>query len=213
MKPLITYIYEKIKITSKDIDYKYFPKNNEDLQFILLDKIKNSKNGILDVSDIDITNNEINILNSTFSFDEMKGITEIIGLENWDISNITEIQYLFSGNRNLVTIKGLENWDTSNIKDMSGVFFLCCSIKNLDLSGWNMQSVQHTRNMFAACSNLKSIGNISNWKIKNISDPHYLNRFRHMFDGCKKLKLDISNWNLPNKGRNYVTNSPNIKKY
>ena len=217
MKGIIQYITEKIKITKDNIDnihkgeYRYFPKDNEELNSILLQKIEDSKNGTLDVSDINISNLEI--LSGIFSFDEMKYINNIIGLDSWDVSGISEINYLFSGCSKLKEIQGLENWDTSNIKEMVGVFFLCSDLTSLDLTDWDMSSVTSTKNMFACCYNLKTVGDISNWKIKNISDPYYLNRFKFMFDNCKKLKLDISNWKLPFNGRKYVVNSPHIKKY
>lgn len=214
MKGITQYIIEKLKITKDNIhrgEYKYFPEDNEELNGILLQKIEDSKNRTLDVSDIDVSNLET--LSGMFSFEEMKYIDKIIGFDSWDVSGISEINFLFSGCGNLKQIQGLENWDTSGIKEMTGVFFLCRNLESLDLSGWDMSSVTYTKNMFAGCSNLKSIGNIENWKIKNISDPYYLNKFKYMFDGCKKLKLDISHWNLPFKGRNYATNSPKIKKY
>ena len=82
--------------------------------------------------------------------------------------------------------------DPSKTKDMSGMFYRCSSLTELDLSGWNTaasegsQTVKSTKNvtdmgfMFYGCSRLASL-DLSNFNTGNVTDMGY------MFNGCKKL--------------------------
>lgn len=82
--------------------------------------------------------------------------------------------------------------DPSKTKDMSGMFYRCSSLTELDLSGWNTaasegsQTVKSTKNvtdmgyMFNGCSGLASL-DVSNFNTGNVKSMNY------MFNGCKKL--------------------------
>ena len=94
--------------------------------------------------------------------------------------------------------------DPSKTKDMSGMFYRCSSLTELDLSGWNTaasegsQTVKSTKNvtdmgfMFYGCSRLASL-DLSNFNTGNVTDMGY------MFNGCSGLaSLDVSNFNTGN---------------
>ena len=94
--------------------------------------------------------------------------------------------------------------DPSKTKDMSGMFYKCSSLTELDLSGWNTaasegsQTVKSTKNvtdmgfMFYGCSGLASL-DLSNFNTGNVTDMGY------MFNGCSGLaSLDVSNFNTGN---------------
>ncbi len=52
--------------------------------------------------------------------------------------------------------------------DMSGMFYECNSIKNIDLSNLNIENVTNMNNMFEGCNSLiKKI-------IKNMNKPLYI---------------------------------------
>ena len=103
--------------------------------------------------------------------------------------------------------------DPSKTKDMSGMFYRCSSLTELDLSGWNTaasegsQTVKSTKNvtdmgyMFYGCSRLASL-DVSNFNTGNVK------KMGGMFNGCSGLaSLDVSNFNTGNvTGMGYMFN-------
>lgn len=83
-------------------------------------------------------------------------LTEI-NISGWDVSNVTNMRDMFSYNPNLSSIIGLENLNTENVTNMQGMFAGCKSIKQLDLSGWNTTNVTNMSYMFQDCINLTSL--------------------------------------------------------
>ena len=69
------------------------------------------------------------------------------------------------------------------------MFEKCSSIKEIDISNWNMENVTSIESMFFYCKLLEKL-NVSKWNTSNIQSTSYL------FKYCNKLKnLDLSNWN------------------
>ena len=70
---------------------------------------------------------------------------------------------------------------------MSNMFFLCSSLKELNLSNFNTDNVTNMCWMFNECSLLKEL-NISNFNTNNVTNMSY------MFFGClDELKMKIRN--------------------
>ena len=72
----------------------------------------------------------------------------IIDIENFDTSRVTNMSRMFWENRGLVTIN-LSNMDTSNVTDMSGLFEECIDLTTIDISNFNTQNVTTMARMFA----------------------------------------------------------------
>ena len=186
MKSLNQYIIEKILINkgSKFINNKIKVKSREQLQSIILERYNNN-NSFVDLTDIDIS--ELDDLTSIFfGLDNM----EVVDISGWDVSNVTIMEYTFSRCKKLKKIIGIENLDVSKLEDTQGMFDMCVSLVELDLTNWNPKLLQKTRYMFYGCSNLKIIKNIENWQLPNIKDVC------RMFCDCAKLDVDLSNWDL-----------------
>ena len=201
------YINEKLKINSKTAIYKYLPKDCNELEAILEEKLNNSKDGVIDVSDIDTSN--VITLDRLFEFDTEHKITEIKGLNFWNVSNCDDFTATFKDL--LITNIDISDWDMSNAKRLAFMFMNCINIESVgDLSKWNTDKVRDTKFMFHKCRNLTNIGDISNWNIFNLQECNM------MFNDCEKLHLDISKWKLKDKGPNIYmvgikTCAPNIK--
>ena len=107
---------------------------------------------------------------------------------NWiDVSNITDMSYLFTG----MFIKDFDgdvsNWDVSNVKDMSMMFrYTKFSGKNSDLSKWNVSNVTNMMAMFEGCP---FNGNLSKWDVSNVTNMAAI-FCKTNFDG------NIENWNI-----------------
>lgn len=120
-------------------------------------------------------------------------------VENWDISNVTNLAYTFAA-CNALTSLDLSKWDTSNVTNMSGLFGYVSSIKNnymqlkeiRGLENWNTSKVTNMKGMFDAC--LCSTYNIANWDTSKVT---YMDA---MFQ--ENIKLEdasfVENWDVSN---------------
>ena len=97
--------------------------------------------------------------------------TEI--LSNWDFSNMTEMNSLFSWCDNLITISHL---DTKNVTNMGSTFSNCRSLTSIPLM--NTKNVTNMNSMFFNCWKLTSIPPMST---SNVTNTYQL------FYNCKKL--------------------------
>ena len=57
-------------------------------------------------------------------------LSDIKGLENWNVSNGNKFNYMFYGCSSLSEIKALENWNVSNCKYFDGMFSGCSSLSD-----------------------------------------------------------------------------------
>ena len=74
----------------------------------------------------------------------------------------------------------ISEWDVSSVEDMSYMFFHCTKLKSVgDLSNWNVSKVENMRWMFGVCEQLKSVGDLSNWDVSNVKNMN------GMFFNCK----------------------------
>jgi surface protein len=125
---------------------------------------------------------------------------------NWiDVSNVTDMSYLFSGsddactafdiveedllenNNDFDTFNGdISKWDVSNVTDMSFMFYK--SYFNGDISNWNVSNVTDMSGMFKFCD---FNGDISKWNVSNVTNMEQM--FNH-----SKFNGDINNWNISN---------------
>ena len=142
-------------------------------------------------------------------------VKHIIGLEDWDVSEVTNMNGMFSDCRNFNS--DLSNWDVSNVKSMRRMFSNCknfncdlskwnvsnvedmgfmfrgCKNFNSDLSKWNVSNVVDMGCMFLSCDNFNSDGkSLNNWDVSNVQDMGY------MFQDCYNFNSDLSKWNVSN---------------
>ena len=123
-------------------------------------------------------------------------------LNNIDVSNITDMSYLFMGGDPIKYFHGhpvlsgfdgdISEWNVSNVTDMKYMFDECqYTGKNGDISDWKVSNVKDMDGMFAD-SNYN--GDISNWDVSNVT-----NMFGVFYNS--KFNGDISNWDVSNVKR------------
>ena len=101
----------------------------------------------------------------------------------------------------------------SNITDLGSVFSNCSALTSIDLSGWDMTSINSTDSMFDSCNRLVSIGS-PNWNTPSLTNTagmfSYCSRFNDyinlnmskvtnttgMFYACTSFNQNIGNWNM-----------------
>ena len=110
-------------------------------------------------------------------------------LKGLDVSNVTNIEYMFYGCSSLEQID-VSNWDVSQVTNMSAVFDGCSSLKQIDVSGWDVSQVTKIGFMFYGCSSLEQI-DVSNWDVSQVTE------MSAVFDKCSSLKqIDVSGWDV-----------------
>lgn len=136
MKKLNDYIVEKMVYTKSTASRaKYFPKDRDELQAIIIDHLKN-ENG--DLTDIDVS--EVDSFYGLFKRLAAPPIRDIVEIDvtGWDTSNVTTMARMFFGCFKLEKIKGIEDWDVSNVESMRSMFYKCEKLQ-IDISSWNIK--------------------------------------------------------------------------
>ena len=151
---------------------------------------------------------------TSYWFSWMTNLTEIVGLENLNTSEVSDMSGMFNMCIKLESLD-LRTFDTSKVADMSFMFYYCRNLATLDLTSFNTQNVVNMFNMFSYCDNLIVI-DLTNFNTANVTNMSDM--FNHctytqtinvgsfdtknvvqmcgMFDGCSSLSnLDVSIFN------------------
>ena len=75
------------------------------------------------------------------------------GLENWDVSNVVNMNTMFMWSKFTGENGDISNWDVSNVTDMEAMFaYSKFTAKNGDISNWNVSNVKNMKYMFTGTS-------------------------------------------------------------
>lgn len=152
-------------------------------------------------------------------FNGCSSLTQITGLETWDVSNLTELAWTFYNIPNIKSITGLKNWDTSKLNKLYFTFNGCGQLRQLDIESWNTSNLKILQSAFLNCSNL-DLSILKDWDVSNIESltgafqgnlgidfswlenwniSSKLNNMSNLINGALNLEsLDLSRWNCPN---------------
>lgn len=155
---------------------------------------------------------------ATGLFRDMKGLTVFDG-SNLDMSQVTSTQYLFRDSTNLTEIIGAEDWDLSNVTSTRGMFYKCSKLEKLDVSKWDVSKVENAGWMFYECKAITEL-DVSNWVTSSMTfaksmfcsneklteldlsgwDMSNVTNSSYMFFRCYELSSDsyksIENWDV-----------------
>ncbi len=162
----------------------------------------------LDISSFN-TSNVTTMLGMFAGYDSFgnMGLTQIIGIETIDTSNVTNIQAMFQKCSSLTTLDlsgwntsslqnmygflldcggltsiNLTGWDTTHVTDMTGAFQNLTSLTTLDLSSFSTPALTATYKMFEGDSLLTTINATSNFDVSNVTNSSM------MFNGCTSIR-------------------------
>ena len=110
------------------------------------------KDGVYDDITIVIFVDEFSVVSTREWFTNCANITNIIGLEKLDTSNVINMQSMFYGCKKLTTLN-LSNFDTSNVTVMAWIFNGCSGLTSIDFSNAVFDNVTSYGNMFNGVSN------------------------------------------------------------
>lgn len=209
MKTLQQFILEKLKISKSDEKTKQIltPSSTTELINIIKERYKESPE-FLDLTNVDVSD----IGNMNMIFKDLKSV-EKIDITGWDTRHADSMGMMFSGCTNLKEIIGIDELDMYNITNISNMFAMCSSLESLDLSSWRLQNLQYANMMFYSCHSLKEIKGIEKWSTPNLVtvekmfeycdviehidlsgwDAKILKHSKYMFNNCRNLKsVDVS---------------------
>ena len=115
--------------------------------------------------------------------------TSLAGLklgDRWNMGNVTDTTWMFSGDRKLASTiaRIVPDWNMGSVRKTAGMFSDCVD-GVLDLSKWNTPLLTDTRNMFRYNPNLTRILVNENW-----SNVTFMDSSAYMFTGCTRLVGD-----------------------
>jgi surface protein len=146
----------------------------------------------------------------------LTGVTDTLKL----LSGTTNLKNMFEGCTSITTINNLNDWDVSNVTNMSYMFASCNNF-NQNIGNWNVSKVTTMYFMFLVSSSgifnnggSPSIGNwvtsgvtnmsymfynqtsfnqpIDNWDVSNVTNMVF------MFRGASSFNQPLSGWNVSN---------------
>ena len=158
--------------------------------------------------------NTVNVTNTSkiFSAYTFNNVDDLV--ENWDVSNVTDMSFMFSGiisNFN----QPLSRWDVSSVVKMNNMFSNCKNF-NQPLNGWtHFSNVRDMSDMFENCyafnqplnnldvSNVRDMSNmfyncrkfnqsLNEWQVSNVRE------MSGMFENCHEFNQPLNNWNVSN---------------
>ena len=121
-------------------------------------------------------------------FSGCRNLEEIVGMDQYlntdSVENMSQMFYICRSLKKL----DLSNFKTDKVTDMHEMFWGCDSLSVLNLTSFNTEKVTNMGSMFSDCKSLKHI-DLSNFKTDNVTDMH------SMFSACRALyDLDVSHF-------------------
>ena len=145
--------------------------------------------GVGETLDVSSLTNLIKCDDFSYIFSGLKRVKYIIGLEDWDVSNVKDMSGMFEECEKFNC--DLSNWDVSSVKDMTAMFSGCEKF-NCDLSKWDVSSVENMISMFMGCEKFNC--DLSKWDVSGVEN------MTSMFWGCKSLQ-QIPSWYMKKQSK------------
>jgi surface protein len=115
------------------------------------------------------------------------------GLNNWDTSNVTDMQGMFLESR--VYNEYIGDWDTSSVRYMNDMFATLYEDRlelmsyNQDLNNWDVSNVEDMSNMFFGATGFNNGGQtIDSWRPRNCTD------MSGMFRSANAFNRPVNSW-------------------
>lgn len=172
---------------------------NWDVQKVTnMTRIFNNVNKVTDLSPLsNWKTDSLQKLNTAFA---NNSFTNLQGLENWNVSHVTDMGVIFMNDYYLTDISALANWDTSNVTDLNQAFNVNQALTSLHgLENWNTSKVTNLYATFANEGSLVDASAIANWNTSNVTNMSVL------FADSSAQYVDLSNWDFSK-----VTSASNV---
>jgi surface protein len=150
------------------------------------------------------------ISNMDAAFLGCSSLTTVPSMNNWNMSCVKDMNYMFYGCHNFN--QDIGKWNVSNVTDMSMMFATAWSF-NKDIQSWNVSKVTNMNGMFVKAEKFNQF--IGNWNVSNVTDMSFMfedaiafntyiggwnvskvTTFWNMFSGATAFNQYIGDWNL-----------------
>lgn len=130
-------------------------------------------------------------------------IRELKDIDRFDVSNVTDMSFMFYDMERILNFYGLSSWNTSKVSNMS-YMFASTLVRRYDQQGadlypeflknWDTSNVKDMSSMFQSCDGLKDLDFLSTWNTKSVTN------MSGMFFWCRSLlNIDgVKDWNTSN---------------
>ena len=124
------------------------------------------------------------VTDMSYMFSDMENI-ESLDLSFFNTKNVVDMNNMFIASRKLSSLN-LNNFKTSNVTNMSGMFSGLSKITNLDISIFDTSNVTNTSNMFSDMRSLTSL-DLSNFNTSKVTDfskmfaSEYINKLERIY--------------------------------
>ncbi|WP_422105426.1 BspA family leucine-rich repeat surface protein [Winogradskyella sp.] len=128
------------------------------------------------------------LTNVTSLYSMFSGCDALIGndsMNNWDVSQVQEMNFMFSGATNFDA--DISDWNTSQVQSMYSMFQDATNF-NQDISGWNVGQVTDMAWMFKGAKRFNQP--IGNWNVSNVAKMSY------MFNSAEDFNQELNSWNV-----------------
>lgn len=129
-------------------------------------------------------------------FGSCSALQTIPGIEQLDMSHVSDAGFMFGYCSQLQSLD-VGGWDVSQLEDASEMFVGCSALESLDISGWNTARLTNAYQMFAGCQALTAINGIEEMDVSHLEDAAY------MFNYTGFENMDLSQWNTANLQTTY----------
>lgn len=113
-------------------------------------------------------------------FDSFINLTEIVGMEYLNTSEVTTMNSMFGGCKSITNLD-LSHFNTSKVTNMEAMFNTCHKLKEINLRGFDTSNVTSMQLMFKGCDVLETL-NLGSFNTSNVTSMGM------MFDNCCMLK-------------------------
>ena len=113
-------------------------------------------------------------------FDCFKDLTEIVGMEYLNTSEVTTMNSMFGGCKSITNLD-LSHFNTSKVTNMEAMFNTCHKLKEINLRGFDTSNVTSMQIMFLGCVALETL-NLESFNTSSATSMAL------MFSGCSMLR-------------------------
>ncbi|MGC4129590.1 MAG: BspA family leucine-rich repeat surface protein [Bergeyella sp.] len=142
-------------------------------------------------SNLQITATDIpnfpNVINMRYMFRGCSSLTTIPNMNSWNISNVTDMYYMFYGATNFN--QNIGNWDTSKVTQMSFMFYGATNF-NQNIGNWDISKVIYMDRMFSDAWAFNQ--NLGNWQLN--SAVYLTNMFDNSGMNCENYSKTLYGW-------------------
>ena len=177
-------------------------------------KYDNSKPESTDTQKVyDVPTDNIGAISPDWQEYHASGITKVVFDASFAGARPIYTKFWFDGCGNLSEIVGIQNLNTSEVTDMHNMFASCSSLTSLDLSGFDTGKVTDMEMMFSYCSKLKTIYVSDSFTTVNVNSSYHMFYLCTSLSGaCSYNSGNTNDANYANYTNGYFTKYGTVVK-